>query len=420
MLHQVQVHPAKRNNSKTEVFLWYPIFCVLFSAIFLFVTNTSYAQYATPKQGEAVWSVAAIETNDGGYLLLGGALDPTGSNLVDSWVLKMDALGDIQWFDTYGGNKSEIANAVAQTDDGGYIVAGYEYSPATKLSDGWIVKLDAQGDELWQKKYGGDNQDDLFNSVQQTGDGGYVLGGSSWPTSGGKSEGWVLKTDSTGSILWQRTFGGRGDDHINVARQVPDGGYIVVGETLVLESGLKDGWVVRLNAEGNKQWEKVFGGETDDSINAVWLTDDGGYIVAGATNSFGSGGDDMWLMKLSSTGETDWQTVYGGEEDDFAYSIQQTADGGYIVAGGTTSFGSAGDSWIIKLDPSGNATWHKTFGGEFYDTATSIRETADGGYIVSGSSYSYSPDGVEQGKAFWVAKLDAKGDVVWYRTKWQA
>ncbi len=419
MSYQHQIHPAGRNTGKTKTFLLYPVFCILLFATFLFTASASYAQSATPEEGVQVWSVAAIPTDDNGYMVIGGALDPTGANLVDCWLMKLDGDGNPQWFDTFGGSQSDIAGTVIQTDDGGYAVAGHAYSPDTKLADGWLLKVDSQGNEQWQENYGADDQDDLFNSVQQTGDGGYMLAGSS-TTPGGDAEGWIVKLSPEGHIKWQKTFGMGGHDFVNAAKQTPDGGFTVVGETISLDSGLKDGWIVRLNAEGNKQWSKVFGGESDEEINDVWLTDDGGYVVAGSTESFGSGGEDLWVVKLDSTGETEWQMTYGGEEDDVAYSVQQTADGGYIVAGSTSSYGTNGDSWIIKLDAEGNVQWHKVFGEDYYDMVTSIRQTDDGGYIASGSSYLYGPEGEDLGRAFWVAKFDPEGNLLWYRTKWQA
>ncbi|MCP4366477.1 MAG: hypothetical protein GY800_14450 [Planctomycetes bacterium] len=418
MEYKTQYHPKVISRSRVKASLPYLFLCLLFSAGFLFLPSSSYAQFPVPKHGEHVWPVGIIQTTDGGYFVVGGALKPQDPTQTDTWAAKMDASGRIQWINFYGGSNSDLANSLVQTSDGGFIVAGYIYKPATKLSDGWILKLDANGNQQWQKSYGS-AKDDVFNSVLQTSDGGYVLAGGSWAIGGTGSDGWVLKLTSSGSVEWQKTLGGGGggDDFISSVAQTGDGGYIVVGDT-VLATGDINGWIVRLNAMGGKQWERTAGGSAKDEINAVWATTDGGFVVAGSSYSFGSGTEDLWVVKLSSTGATDWEHTFGGEGADEALAVQETADGGFIVAGQTSSYGSTTDGWVIKLDSAGNVMWMQTYGEELYDVITDIQQTADGGYIISGGSYLFAANGEDLGRETWVAKVDAQGNVEWLNSTW--
>ncbi len=418
MEYQTQYRPKVSSGSAVRASLPYLLLCLLLSAGFLFLPSSSYAQIPVPAQGEHVWPVGILETTDGGYFVVGGALNVDDPTHTDTWAAKMDSTGSIQWIDFYGGDSSELANSFVQTSDGGFIIAGYIYNLSTKLTDGWILKLDASGNQQWQKAYGS-AKDDLFNSVLQTSDGGYLLAGGSWAVDGTGADGWVLRLTSNANVEWQKTFGGGGDDYISAVAQTGEGGYIVVGDTTSPVTGDTNGWMVRLNPFGNKQWEKTFGGASKDEINAIWATSDGGYIVAGSSSSFSSGNEDLWVLKLTSAGETDWEATFGGEGADEALVVQETADGGFIVAGQTSSFGSSTDGWVLKLDSAGNIVWKETYGEELYDVITSIDQTADGGYIISGGTYLFAADGQDLGRATWVAKIGPQGNVEWLNSDWE-
>ncbi len=207
---------------------------------------------------------------------------------------------------------------------------------------------------------------------------------------------WILKLDANGNVVWQKTYGGADYDHAYSIQQTSDGGYIVAGETWSSWSfGAErngDAWVLKLDANGNVQWQKRYGGADSDIASFIQQTSDGGYIVAGRTDYFGAGDFDfdVWVLKLDANGNVQWQKRYGGPGWDWASSIQQTSDGGYIVAGYTDSFGAGYfDVWVLKLDASGNVQWAKTYGGADYDHANSIQQTSDGGYIVAGETYSF-------------------------------
>jgi uncharacterized delta-60 repeat protein len=191
-------------------------------------------------------------------------------------------------------------------------------------------------------------------------------------------------TPSTQTV-WQKTYGGSGDDYAYSIQQTTDGGYIVAGWTSSFGAGNYDFYVIKLDANGNKVWEKTFGGSSEDRAYSIQQTTDGGYIVAGWTYSFGAGIYDVYIIKLDADGNKVWEKTFGGSGWDEAFSIQQTTDGGYIVAGWTSSFGAGWeDVYIIKLDADGNKVWEKTFGGSGWDEAFSIQQTTDGGYIVAG------------------------------------
>ena len=320
-----------------------------------------------------------------------------------------------QWAKIYGYGRpaggDEIAYSIQQTSDGGYIVAGYTKSFGAGSADAWVLKLDASGNVAWQKTYGGTNYDYAY-SIQQTSDGGYIVAGWTCSFGGGDCDAWVLKLDANGNVQWQKTYGGSDDDEAYSIQQTLDGGYIVAGYTKSFGAGYHDVWVLKLDSNGNIQWQKTYGGKGIDYANSIQQTLDGGYIVAGYTRSFGLGGD-VWVLKLDANGNVQWQKHYGGDWYDYASSIQQTSDGGYIVAGWTQSFGSVGrdDVWVLKLDKDGNIQWQKTYSNPDVDYANSIQQTSDGGYIVAGwtesSLLNYD---------VWVLKLDANGNIQWQKT----
>jgi hypothetical protein len=240
------------------------------------------------------------------------------------------------------------------------------------MDDFWVLKLDASGNVQWQKTYGGVD-DDRARSIQQTSDGGYVAAGWTKSFGAGNSDYWVLKLDASGNVQWQKTYGGADWDYTSSIQQTADGGFVVEGYSVSFGAGNWDFWVLNLDASGNVQWQKTYGGAGDDRTSSIQQTTDGGYVVAGNTVSFGAGSNDFWVLKLDASGNVTWQKTYGSNDRDRAYSIQQTADGGFVVAGRTTSFGAGGeDSWVLKLDANGEIDASCTF---IADTAATITDT---------------------------------------------
>jgi hypothetical protein len=315
-----------------------------------------------------------------------------------------------QWARSYGGSSMDIPYSICQTNDGGYIVAGRTSSFGTGTTDFWVLKLFSNGDIEWQKIYGVSSFD-VAHSIQQTTDGGYIIAGSTGYT----SNIWILKLSSEGDIEWQHTYGGSNSDGAGSIQQTTDGGYIVAGGTSSFGAGNGDIWILKLFADGNIEWQKTYGGSDSDSASSVQQTNDGGYIVAGRTSSFGAGNGDIWILKLSPDGDIESQKAYGESGSDSASSIQQTTDGGYLVLSSTWSYEAGEDAiWILKLSSRGAIEWQKTYrGAEYgYQDANSIQQTTDGGYIVAGSHSSF---GLIKGRDFWILKLLSNGGIEWQK-----
>jgi hypothetical protein len=239
----------------------------------------------------------------------------------------------------------------------------------------------------WAKTFGGSKDDEGF-SVQQTSDGSFIIVGRTESFGAGEDDVWLIKTDADGNKLWEKTFGGSRYDYGYSVRQTSDGGFIIVGYTASF--GARDVWLIKTDANGNKQWDRTFGGSDSDVGYSVQQTSDGGFIIVGYTVSFGAGKDDVWLIKTDANGNKQWDRTFGGSVWDWGSSVQQTRDGGFILVGGTRSFGAGdADVWLIKTDASGNKLWDRTFGGSRWDWGNSMQQTRDGGFILVGETESF-------------------------------
>ena len=302
-----------------------------------------------------------------------------------------------EWDRTFGGTHRDMASSVQQTAEGGYILAGDTGSYGA--GDFWLVKTDSNGNKEWDRTFGGTDED-VARSVQQTADGGYILAGGTESYGAGDYDFWLVKTDSNGNEQWNRTFGGTDYDVAYSVQQTVDGGYILAGDTWSYGAGGFDFWLVKTDSAGNEEWSRTFGGTHWAIARSVQQTAEGGYILAGDKGSYGAG--DFWLVKTDSNGNEQWNRTFGGTDDDMASSVQQTADGGYILAGGTESYGAGDyDFWLVKTDSNGNEQWNRTFGGIDHDMAWSVQQTADGGYILAGDTCSYGAGGVD----VWLIKV---------------
>ena len=370
------------------------------------------------------------QTADGGYILGGysssgisGEKSEASRGGNDYWVVKIDENGVKQWDKTFGGNFDDYFFALKETVDGGYILGGYspsgisgEKSEASRGSyDYWVVKINENGVKQWDKTFGGNDYENFF-SLQQTLDGGYILGGYS-PSgiSGEKSEAsrggsdyWLVKISENGVKQWDKTFGGNSYESLSSLQQTADGSYIlggtsssgISGEKSEASRGGNDYWVVKINENGVKQWDKTFGGNDFENLNSIQLTNDGGYILGGYSPSGISGekseairgGYDYWVVKINENGVKQWDKTFGGNFDDYFYSLQQTADGGYIL-GGFTSSGISGeksqagrggfDYWVVKLACESNQTFYQDSDADGYgNPAVSLQAcAAPPGYV---------------------------------------
>ena len=388
---------------------------------------------------------------------------------------------NIVWDKTIGGADDEELATIQPTRDGGYILGGFSESGKTGdktiLSKGdydyWVVKLNADGSKAWDKSFGGKGRDYLM-TVQQTQDGGYILGGTSESGKSGDKTGepkgvvntdgryppdfWIVKISVNGTKEWDKTLGTTGYDYsFSSLVQTPDGGYLlgantelgISGDKTQASKGSTDIWLIKLNASGNKLWDKTLGGSGPDNIADLQLAPDGGYLIGASSNS-GISGDksqaskgfsDFWLLKLKADGSKLWDKTIGGNLDDGIGAVRQTADGGYLLAGSSSS-GISGDKseanigksdsndfWVVKLKANGTKEWDNTIGGNGREYVSSLQLTPDGGYILGGTSDSdvsgdkTAPNleptihseypGVED---YWVVKLKADGSKQWDKT----
>jgi len=265
----------------------------------------------------------------------------------------------------------------------------------------------------WAVTFGGSNID-VGYCVQQTTDEGYIISGYTRSYGASGHNIWLIKTDSTGVELWNKTFGGSSDDEGQSVQQTSDGGYIIAGWTQSYGSGSKDLWLIKTDSAGNEQWNKLFGGTNDDGATSVRQTTDGGYVISGYTSSYGAGSVDAWLIKTDSLGNQEWQKPLGGLSSDGAWCVEQTTDGGYILTGWTYSYGPGviGNLWLVKTDSLGNQQWNKVFGGSDVDRGYYVSQTTDGGYIITGYTDSFGAGLYDM----WLIKTDSSGNEQWSKT----
>jgi hypothetical protein len=370
------------------------------------------------------------------------------TGLLIAWSLFSNAQPSIDWQKCLGGSLTDYADSIQQTTDGGYILTGTTYSNNGDVSgnhggvyDAWVVKLTSLGVLQWQKCLGG-SLNDAGYSIKQTADGGYILTGYTNSIDGdvsgnhGGGDTWVVKLTSLGVIQWQKCLGGSLNDNGRSIQQTADGGYILTCETLSNNGDVSgnhgdfDVWVVKLTSLGVIQWQKCLGGSDYDNGRSIQQTTDGGYILTGETLSnngdvSGNHGDfDVWVVKLTSLGVLQWQKCLGGSSGDYADSIQQTTDGGYILTSTTDSnngdvFGNNGlnDIWVVKLTSLGVIQWQKCLGGSSGDYGRSFQQTTEGGYILTGYTLSNNGDvsGNHGGTDAWVVKLNSLGLIQWQK-----
>jgi hypothetical protein len=353
--------------------------------------------FGGPDQDGSLSGNSVQQTGDGGYIIAGSTWS-YGSGKEDAWLIKTDAKGNKLWDKTFGGPNDDAAHSARQTADGGYIIAVSTNSSGTGSYDIRLIKTDAKGNKLWEKTFGGPN-DDVANSVQQTSDHGYIIAGYTWPHAAGKKDAWLIKTDAYGNKVWEKTFSDSKDYVANSAQQTKDGGYIIAGDSY------PNSWLIKTNSYGNELWNTTLDRSHANYADCVRQTSDGGYVIGGSY--FGTY-SKVWLIRTDANGNKLWDRTFGGLEGSVGTSVQQTSDVGFIVAGSTYSQGAGGfDAWLIKTDENGNKLWDRTFGGLNDDEADCVQQTSDGGYIIAGSTYSYGSGG----RDIWLIRTDANGNV---------
>ena len=381
--------------------------------------------------------------------------EATGSFYVD---LDGDFQGEITWIKNFGGSGDDTAQSVIQTNDGGYAILGYTNSTdgdllgkALDVNDYWLLKLDSEGNLQWSRTYGG-SMDDRGQSVIQTADGGFALTGYAMSDDGdgsnnnGFHDNWILKLDAQGNLEWEKSFGFSGHDHSYDLVQTADGGFFFVG-FLDITSALADGtyyrgnsltshgvgefWGTKIDASGNLEWRAYYGGTNNDRAHAVVQADDGGFVLAGFSESEdfdisnSRGSYDFWVVKITNAGELVWERSFGGSGIEIAYDIAKTESNSYLITGHTfssdediSSNNGEADIWLIHVSDQGDLLWERTYGGNLFDAAQSVDAIGSNQILIAGNAKS---DGLGEipnsgENDIWLAKTSLQGQLIWQRT----
>ncbi len=324
----------------------------------------------------------------------------------------LNAQPRVSWTRTFGGEHEDEGLGFQKTADSGYVITGYTSSFGAGSQDLWIVKTNRDGDLVWSRPFGG-WQDDCGMSVKEIAGGGFIVAGGTSSFGSGSSDLWLVKASANGDSVWARTFGGRGEEGGYSVQQTDDGGFVIGGVTSSFGAGGYDAWLVRTDENGDSLWSRTFGGSENDIAQGVLQTPDGGFLIGGTTFSFGAGAGDFWLVRTNAQGDSLWSRTFGGANTERAWDVEQVSDGGFVIAGQTRSFGVGQDDiWIVRTDLNGDTLWARTFGGAGNEDGWSARETSDGGFIIGATS---TPVG-GGAPTVWLLKTDADGDSLWART----
>jgi hypothetical protein len=339
-------------------------------------------------------------TEDGGYVIA-GYTDSFGAGNSDVYLLKTDSEGSLIWNKTYGGAYSDFGYSVQETSDGGYVIAGYTRSFGNKDDDVYLVRVDSEGNEIWNRTYGVQGatiNNERGYSVQQTNDGGFIIAGETNSSERGENDlhdVYIVKTDPEGSLIWNKTYGGDRSDEGRSVQETSDGGYIIAGETTSFGERATEVYLIKIDSEGNEIWSQTFGDmKGDERGYSVQGTIDGGYIVAGMSWPLEQENPDFYLLKTDSEGNEFWSTSYTGPDGhwswDWGRSVMETGDGGYIIIGETYSEADRNqDVLLVKTDSLGNLLWSRTYGGNGSEGGNSVLEAGDGGYVIAGKTKSF-------------------------------
>lgn len=380
----------------------------------------------------------------------------------DSYTIEgVDAIpinfSNIDFIKNFGGSGDDTPRSIIETRDGGFAVFGFTNSTDHDLSsknlevnDYWLLKFDATGELEWQKTYGGSG-DDRGQTVIQTSDGGYAVTGYAQSADGDASsnkgfhDNWIIKLDATGNILWEKSFGFSGHDHSYDILETIDGGLFFSGFLDVTSSngegatsksslaahGVGEFWGTKLTAAGELEWRNYYGGTNNDRAYGVVDGHDGGYVLAGFTESDdfdisnAKGSYDFWVVKIDKNGNLEWEESLGGTGIDQAQDISKTKDGGYLVVGNTfsedvqvTTNNGISDIWVVKIDEEGNLLWQQNYGGSGFDAAHSVKPSKDGGFLIAGNSKSFDGDADQNfgENDFWVLKINQNGQLLWQQS----
>jgi len=315
----------------------------------------------------------------------------------------------VEWSHTYG--KGE-ARFVTQAKDGGYVFTGWLQSRPYDSSV-FLARVDPRGNRQWMKVFNGNGYSCGY-CVKEVNDGGFIVVGETKSRYGFDHDVYVVRTDAGGNLIWQKTFGGRGCDYAWSVQHLKDGGFIVAGGTESFGAGLYDVYLIKLDSSGNEIWEKTYGGKKSDCAYAVQQTADGGFLVVGNTDSFGSGNPGIYLLKTDGAGRMSWQKTYGGKGSNYGWSLLPAGDGDYLIAGEkevVTAQGGTLTACLLEVDASGHLLWEKTYGDGKSSSAFGLCRAVDGGFVWTGKRESE-----RGGYDIYAVKTDSSGRVVWEKS----
>jgi len=352
------------------------------------------------------YGASIAQTSDGGYVVT-GQTESYGAGYANMFIAKYADDGSLSWDQTWGGAVSDSGNSIIQTNDGGYAVTGETQSYGNGSSDMFIAKYTDDGTLSWDQTWGGTGNN-FGSSVVQTSDNGYAVVGSTQDEGAGDIDMFITKYAANGDLSWAKTWGGIDYYYGNSIIQSSDGGYIVVGDFLDSDTGNSDMFISKYTDNGNLSWIQNWIGIDFESGSSVIQSGDGGYVVTGITNSYGAGNNDMFIAKYANDGNLSWSKTWGGTGDDEADEITNTNDGGYIVTGETSSYGAGYfDIFIAKYTADGSLSWSQTWGGLDDEYGSSTTQINDGSYVVTGSTYSYGAGNMDM----FIAKFSSTGEI---------
>ncbi len=346
---------------------------------------------------EFTWEVNAIPGD--GFVVTGRIINPAGDS--DILALRYEKDGTLAWKSQIGGPGNQTGTCNSPTADGGFLTVGDTMAPGETHTHAYAVRLDSSGKKVWESIFG-TGLDDRFFCQETTDDGGFIFNGHTHSFGAGNGDAWLVKVDSSGHEVWNRTYGGPDEDAAWDVVRAKDGGFVVVGRTESEGKGSSDIWVLKVDKNGNEIWKKTFGGEKYESGRVIKATSDGNFIIAGSTESFGNGEADFYCLKIDQDGNVLFEKTFGGPKHDSAAFVAETKDGGYLFAGHTYSYGVGNsDGWLVKLDNKGRKVWDKTYGGLQFDSIISLARMSDGGFVFVGDTYSSGNGGSD----IWIGRL---------------
>jgi hypothetical protein len=374
--------------------------------------------------GEPYWSktygtafdeiaTSACRTGDGGYLIAGyGDLDREGIRSKDGRIIRIDESGTLIWERYYGGTGEDKLLAIIPADNRNFIATGFT-AERGGAKQGWVVKLNPQGEQIWDSSFGGEG-DGIVNSIIKSSSGGYVCAGASAATGKGM-DAYIVRLDDSGAVEWQRRSGGACDDVGNAIVEAEAGYYVIAGYTRPLGAKDMDSWVFKIRDDGEQvtvgengeEWNYTYRKDDNDSISSIIKDKDGGYVLAGFSTSLSNGFRDSRILKIDAAGALVWDKTYESNGDEEIHSLCAAQDGGYMSAGRYANDIDYSDIWLQKVDANGNLNWRKTYGGPADDSAFSIIPGYKGSFLVTGYMTNYMLGSED----FWAINIDNKGDI---------